>query len=413
MKKYIPHIIFALVVGAAIYMILTAEKQDSRKVLNKRLSFRTQDKIPYATYVAFNSLNFFFPDASISKNNKEPGYWDSLSIFDDRQLLIIVSPYFIPDDNELTKLIDFVKSGNDIFISSLFIADNAQKAFNISSTYFDYSLLFSSRRNDDTLHISLQPEFAKEKIEYEYPGRKFSSYFFKTDTSRVYNLGYDNLDNINFIKLNAGNGNVFVHQAPLAFSNYFLLYKNNMSYYENALAFLSKNKKQVVWDEYYLNKRFENYNNRSDNQEKKGFMSVLFQHRGLKWAFIAALLLLVLYVLSEMRRKQRFIPIIKKPANDSLEFVKTIGRLYFDRGDHRNLSRKMSAYFLEHIRNRYKLATGKLNEDFIKALQFKTGFPEEELRSIVGFINKLESTTITDEQLKIFHLKLEEFYKKT
>ncbi len=412
MKKYLPHIIFALVVGAAIYMILTAEKQDSKKVLNKRLSFRTQDKIPYATYVAFNSLNFFFPDASISKNNKEPGYWDSLSIYDDRQLLIIVSPYFMPDDNELTKLIDFVKSGNDIFISSLFIADNAQKAFKISSTYFDYSLLFSSRRGDDTLHISLQPEFAKEKIEYEYPGRKFSSYFIETDTSRVYNLGYDNLGNINFIKLNAGKGNVFVQQAPLAFSNYFLLYKNNMSYYENAFAFLSKNKKQVVWDEYYLNKRFENNTNRSDNQDK-GFMSVLFQHRGLKWAFIAALLLLVLYVLSEMRRKQRFIPIIKKPANDSLEFVKTIGRLYFDRGDHRNLSRKMSAYFLEHIRNRYKLATGKLNDDFIKALQFKTGFPEEELRSIVGFINNLESTTVTGEQLKIFHLKLEEFYKKT
>ncbi len=413
MKKYIPHIIFALVVGAAIYMILTAEKQDSRKVLNKRLSFRTKDKIPYATYIAFNSLNFFFPDANISKNNKEPGYWDSLSIYDDRQLLIIVSPYFMPDDNELAKLMDFVKSGNDIFISSLFIADNAQKAFKISSTYFDYSLLYSSRGEDDTLHISLQPGFAKEKIEYEYPGRKFSNYFIETDTSRAFNLGYDNLDNVNFIKLKAGKGNVFVHQAPLAFSNYFLLYKNNMSYYENAMAFLSKNKKQVVWDEYYLNKRFENNNSRSDNQEKKGFMSVLFQHRGLKWAFIAALMLLILYVLIEMRRKQRFIPIIKKPANDSLEFVKTIGRLYFDRGDHRNLSRKMSAYFLENIRNRYKLATGQLNENFIKALQFKTGFPEEELKSIVGFINKLERTNVTDEQLKIFHLKLEEFYKKT
>ena len=413
MKKYIPHIIFALVVGAAIYMILTAEKQDERKVLNKRLSFRVKNKMPYATYVAFNSLNFFFPDANISINKKEPGYWDSLSIYDDRQLLIIVSPYFIPDENELTRLMNFVKSGNDIFISSLFIGETAQKAFKINSTYFDYSLLYSSRRNDDTLHISLQPDFAKEKIEYEYPGRKFSSYFIETDTSRTYNLGYDERGNVNFIKLKAGKGNVLVHQAPLAFGNYFLLYKNNISYYENALAFLSKNKKQVVWDEYYLNKRFENNTNRSDNQDKKGFMSVLFQHRGLKWAFIATLFLLVLYVLIEMRRKQRFIPVIKKPANDSLEFVKTIGRLYFDRGDHRNLTRKMSAYFLEHIRNRYKLATGQLNEDFIKALQFKTGFPEEELNSIVGFINKLESTTVTDEQLKVFHLKLEEFYKKT
>lgn len=411
MKKFLPYIIFALVVGAAIYMVLTAEKQDTKKVLNKRLSFRTKDKIPYGTYVAYNILKHFFPTASVSKNKKEPGYWDSLSVYDDMQLLMIISPYFMPDDDELTKLINFAKSGNDVFISSLFISENAQKAFKVSSAYFDYTLLFPNTKDDDTLHISLQTDSTKSKIEYEYPGRRLSGYFFETDTSRAYNLGHDNLGNINFIKLKAGKGNIYVHQAPLAFSNYFLLHKNNMSYYETALSYLPKNKKQVVWDEYYLYKRFGNYHGRDD--DKNGFMSVLFQHRGLKWAFLAALLLLVLYVLIEMRRKQRFIPVIKKPANDSLEFVKTIGRLYFDRGDHRNLSRKMSAYFLEHIRNRYKLATGNMDERFIKALQFKTGYPEQELRSIVGFINKLESTTVTDEQLKIFHLKLEEFYKKT
>ena len=91
-------------------------------------------------------------------------------------------------------------------------------------------------------------DLTKNKIEYEYPGRRLSGYFFETDTSRAYNLGHDNLGNINFIKLKAGKGNIYVHQAPLAFSNYFLLHKNNMSYYETALSYLPKNKKQVVWD---------------------------------------------------------------------------------------------------------------------------------------------------------------------
>ena len=413
MRKYLPHIIFILVIGAAIYMILTGEKQDREKQLNKRLSFRTTDKIPYGSWVAYNNLKHFFPDAHISKNDKEPGYWDSLSVYESNQLLLIISPYFMPDDTELEKLINFVRNGNDLFISSLFLNENAQKAFKVNTTYLDYTLLYSGRQDDDTLKISLQPDPSKESIEYEYPGRKFSSYFYDIDKSRAYNLGYDHLGSINFIKLTAGKGNVFVHHAPLAFSNYFLLHKNNMSYYETAMSLIGHNKKQVVWDEYYtFKKNIHGYNRRNGDEDKKGFMSVLFQYPGLKWAFISALLLLLLFVLIEMRRKQRYIPVIKKPVNDSLEFVKTIGRLYFDRGDHKNLCRKMSAYFLEHIRNRYKLATGNMNEQFIKTLQFKTGYPENELRSIVNFINQVENTEVTEQQLKVFHLKLEEFYKK-
>ena len=74
MKKYLPHIIFLLVIGAAVYMVLTAEKQKSKKTLNKRLSFRVADKIPYGSWVAYNNLKHFFPEAHISKNDKEPGY---------------------------------------------------------------------------------------------------------------------------------------------------------------------------------------------------------------------------------------------------------------------------------------------------------------------------------------------------
>jgi hypothetical protein len=115
-----------------------------------------------------------------------------------------------------------------------------------------------------------------------------------------------------------------------------------------------------------------------------------------------------------MRRKQRYIPVITKPKNDSLDFVKTIGRLYYDKGDHKNLCRKMSAYFLEHVRNRYKLATTELNEDFIKNLQFKTGADESEIRSIVFFIREMENAaTVSDHQLQYFHKQLEIFYSKT
>src|SRR5258706_5242057 len=169
----------------------------------------------------------------------------------------------------------------------------------------------------------------------------------------------------------------------MAFSNYFLLNKNNIRYYENALSMIPADVKKIVWDEYYLNK--------INTKDKKSWLSVLFRFPALKAALLTVIFTLLLYVLLEMRRKQRFIPVITKPRNDSLDFVKTIGRLYYDKGDHKNLCRKMSAYFLEHVRNRYKLSTTEMNEEFVKNLQFKTSVDEAEIQSIVFFIRDIEN----------------------
>src|SRR5690242_20718110 len=114
-----------------------------------------------------------------------------------------------------------------------------------------------------------------------------------------------------------------------------------------------------------------------------------------------------------MRRKQRYIPVVKKLRNDSLDFVKTIGRLYHDKGDHRNLSRKMSAYFLEYVRSRFKLPTAKLDDEFVKNLHFKTGVDQAEIRELVDSIKEVdESYSISADKMIAFHKQLESFYKK-
>ena len=114
----------------------------------------------------------------------------------------------------------------------------------------------------------------------------------------------------------------------------------------------------------------------------------------------------------EMRRKQRAIRIIQPPKNDSLDFVKTIGRLYHDKGDHRNLCNKMAAYFLEHVRTRYKMSTTELDEEFIKSLSFKTGLEEDNIRSIVTVIQRLHgANAVSADELISFHKQLESFYK--
>jgi hypothetical protein len=115
-----------------------------------------------------------------------------------------------------------------------------------------------------------------------------------------------------------------------------------------------------------------------------------------------------------MRRRQRFIPAYQKPTNESLDFVKTMGRLYYERRDHRNLSLKMAMYFLEHVRSNYKLPTHNLDKEFEQLLHFKSGYSQQGIEEIISFISYLKTgESVTEMQLAKFHSQLESFYQNT
>jgi len=409
LKKYTPYIL-ALLLTAAIAALISTGNNNKEKQLDERITLRKKDKIPYGTYVAYTSLEHIFPKASVYTNSKEPGLWDSLSYNESGQALIAIAGKFNADEDEMKQIIRFIEKGNDVFVSARTISYWASDFLNCSvNSSFSSEYTDEKIKREDSLSVYLNTPPFEKLAKYSYPGKKLDAYFSKTDKKTTEVLGEDDLGRPNFVRLQAGKGNLYIHLAPLAFSNYFLLKNENISYYEKALSVIGPDTRKVVWDEYYLSKRMYN----EDSQKKNGWFSVLSRYPALKAALLTAIFALLLYVLLEMRRKQRYIPVVKKPRNDSMDFVKTIGRLYFDKGDHKNLCRKMSAYFLEHVRNKYKLLTGTLDEEFIKKLQYKSGAEEHEVRGIISFIKYAEEApAISDKQLADFHKQLESFYKK-
>lgn len=412
MKKYTPYILGLLLAAAITGLFVTGNNKTTRR-FNERITLRRQDKIPYGTFVAFRSLKHLFPAASVYTSRQVPGYWDSLSNYDPRQAYIVVTDRFNADENEMKKLIAFAKKGNDVFISARYISSAADNILGCISSSYDLSIISPGDLKDD-MKVSLNdPPFSTDST-YSYPGKTFSSYFSTIDSTTTDVLGYDGVKRSVFIHLRTGKGNFFIHLEPLVFSNYFLLHKNNMDYYEKTLSVINPGVTKIVWDEYYITRRPNEH-----QEEKKGWFSVLMNIKNeagkkpFRAAFWLLIALLLVYVFMEMRRKQRYIPVVRKPKNDSLDFVKTIGRLYYDKGDHKNLSRKMSAYFLEHVRNKYKLLTGTLDEEFIKNLQFKSGADEGTIRDIISFIEHINVTqVISQRQLTNFHKQLESFYQK-
>jgi len=408
MKKYSPYLIAVVVLAFIAVIIIAANRKLPRK-MDERITLRQRDKIPYGYAAAADLSVGLFPNAAIYSDENVPGYWDRIVLNSQKQAVILVAGYFNADDEEISRLMQFVKNGNYVFIIAQSFSEETQSAFHF--TYSQNGLAPFFGVGDDSLMVRLLgPHFASDSL-YTYPGRKFESWFEHFDTSHTLVLG-GNENHTNFIQMNYGNGSVLIHCAPLAFSNYFILHKNNIHYFEQVLSVLPSDITKLAWNEYYLIKRGPK--NRDNNNREPNWLRVLLRYKEFKWGFGLLMFALVLWVLLNSRRKQRMIPAHPKPVNESLDFVKTMGRLYYDRKDHLNLAKKMSTYFLEHVRTNYKLPTHTLDETFIQSLHNKSGFSRGDLNEIISFIQYTQDNgSINEEQLIHFHNQLEAFYQNT
>ncbi|HWI90722.1 MAG TPA: DUF4350 domain-containing protein [Flavisolibacter sp.] len=405
MKKFWPYIIIFGVLALVFIVIIGANRKLPRR-MDERVTLREKDKIPYGTAAARGLISSLFPNASVTSDSKNPGYWKGVYYGSNKQAVILMSGYFNADEYELKKIMDFVRDGNYVFIIGRGFSTDVQTAFNFTYNQDNSSVFYGVV--DDSLKVKLEtPSFSSDSL-FVYPGTKFESWFETYDTAHALVLGR-NETYPDFIRMNIGEGSVFIHAAPLAFSNYFILHKNNIRYFEQVLSVIPADVEKIVWNDYYLNKKVNNQRNRDTN-----WLGVLFKIPAFKAGFFVILLLLLLWVLLNSRRKQRMIPEYAKPRNESLDFVKTMGRLYYERRDHQNLAKKMGTYFLEHVRSTYKLPTHTLDEEFVESLHFKSGYSREDLTEIVSFVQYLQDIGgVNEQQLIHFHNQLESFYQNT
>lgn len=415
MRKALPYILVAVVI-VLLGVILAGGRNTQPRRMDERVTLRQRDKIPYGTSAAKALLPSLFPKAGIAFDVKGPGLWDGITPSSYNQAVVIVARYFNADEYELARLIEFVEKGNYVFIIARSFSDDAERIFNFSSSRESFDD-FSS--NADSLSLNLDTSVFAASKNYIYPGKKFGSSFEAIDRPRTVILGRNGENKPNFIAMKRGSGALFIHSTPAAFSNYFILHKDNIHYFETAFSVIPREIDEIVWNEYYLLKPVgagsgNRGGSRDDEEKEPGWLSVLFRYPAFKWGMLTVLFTLIAYVVLGMRRRQRMIPLYTRPRNDSLDFVKTMGRLYHDRRDHQNLAKKMAVYFLEHVRSSYKLPTHEMNEQFLQALQFKSGYGGEELREIVAFIKDIrDGEDVTEEQLARFHKQLETFYQNT
>jgi hypothetical protein len=406
MRKNLPYIILFVVVLLLGVIIVSGSRHRPRR-MDEHITLRQRDQIPYGTAATKSLLTNLFPRTAVSFDTHAPGEWTSIIPTSYNQAVVLVCDYFNADRSELYELLQFIQNGNYVFLMARSFSNDAQQYFGFN--YSQNGLNYYTAIMEDSLTTKLESPPFSSASSFVYPGINYSSWFYSLDTARTIVLGRDEANRPNFIQMRRGSGALFIHAAPLAFSNYFILHKDNIHFFEKAFSLIPPNVDKLVWNEYYLTKP-----SRSRGNDEPGWLKVLFRYPPFKWGLLTILATLFLMVLLGMRRQQRMIPVHQKPRNDSLDFVKTMGRLYHERRDHQNLAKKMSVYFLEHVRSTFKLPTQELDETFTKALLFKSGHPEEQVREIVAFTRYLQSgEPVTEENLIRYHKLLELFYQNT
>jgi hypothetical protein len=395
---------------------------DSQKRMNKRVTLWRNDKIPYGTWYAYEQLKSIFPKADVLINKRSPDRYkrftlkknkdegdDHISYDSHKSSYIIIANHVIPDDNEVASLLGMVAQGQTVFISSLRIGENLLDSLRLKTAFYT-----SFYNVSDSLTVSVNNPETNDSLSYSYPGFALDNYIVSMDSSITTILGKDKYGRANFVRFSyVGGGSLFIHLAPMAFTNFFLLHKENKSYYDNVFSYLPQSTEVVRWDDYFRYHESGNENKAGQNGSNSfsafGWIS---KQPALAAAFSLLLILLLIIYLFESKRKQRIIPEIPPLQNASLDFVKTIGRLYFQRHDNKNLAQKMTVHFQDHVRGRYGIRTALRDPEFEQRLAWKTGYDVNAIKDLLYHMNMLQDQpSVTDEALQELNNKLEHFYK--
>jgi hypothetical protein len=402
---YILAIVLSVLVLGGILLLVAGQKKSRHFDSTITLSYK--DKRPYGAYVAYGELSGLFPGAEITRSRRSDGFLKDLADTDRHQVMIVLSSRFYASRDEWQSLAKWVRQGNYLVISAYHFSEEVKDEWHVQLSNFSDELPEASlAADDDSLTVSLgRPPFP-DTATYFYPGRKYDRAVVSLDSSFTDVLGTNDMHYADLIRIRAGQGGVIVQFAPLAFSNYFLLYGHNIRYYESLLSVVPAGTRKVIWNEYYLYK--------SITRQPHFFYELgkLLQNPAFGPAFLVLLALLCLFVLLEVKRRQRAIPEIAPKSNESMDFVKTIGRLYYGKSDHRNLAVKMVQHFMEYIRARYHVQLDLMDPASVKHLSLRSGVDEDITGRIATYIRYVQDASeLTKEQLEELYHLLESFYK--
>lgn len=419
-KRFRPYYLLWVLFG----ILAGCQQGVEKKMPSLKETFRKGDTQPFGAEVAYTLLQQYYGE-SVSINYG--GFTSFIKKLELNGGLNEASAYFLLTKNlvltsgEVGDMVSYVGLGNTLFISADYIDSKLLDAFLITVSRMGEMNAERSMDWKDT-YVSVKDPAAKDSInkKYGYYFFPFLNFVASFDDDHVEVLGKNEIGKPDFIVYKYKRGNLFIHLAPRTFSNYFLLSNDNYGYAESIYSYLPDLVGTIYWDEFYKNlstaqNQRRSLTNQPNNNESNGFssFSVISNNPPLFWAFITVSIALVIFMIFNLKRRQRPIPLKKTPDNATLEFTHTIGRLYLQNKNNKKISAKMITYFYEGVRNKYFINKQQNDKDYLASLSGKSGVPLNEVMELFETIQYIQSSEkVEDAELIKLNTQIESFNRK-
>lgn len=380
-------------------MLLTQLAFANKKETNWKENYNPKSKDPYG-YFLFRQMVNELVDSNfeVKSNASSDKVFSLFNNYEKPSLTIFTSNYLDFSDDENAQMLSYVHSGGNVFLNSRSLGENLSKALNIQTSNSMFNLI-DDKLNDTNF---IQSNFNNKKDSFTFIGRKISTEIEHDFTKNNIDYQYYEVDTLAMVNSAAvcllfriGKGTIIVNVAPSIFSNYFLLQKNNRKLGEQILSHIPDNIKKVDWIKIGTRRASESESNPTNN-----LLKGLWKYPMWRAALLLTIFGLVLFLIVNGKRRSRIIPEIKPKRNTYIDFVETIGHLYYNNKDNKNLSDKMIINFMEQIRSKYNISTHLIDGEFVKKFALKSNISIEEADQLFRDIGAVRaSVEVTDQTI--------------
>jgi len=399
-RKYL--IYLGILASVLLIVFLTKNKQ-----YDWRITFAHDDKNPYGAF----ALNEILSTSQKVVHCYKTFYELNDSITSDGNLFIIAER-FTPDKEDAKAMINFAQRGGNLLIAANHIYGNFADTLEIKTTSHFISAYGTTSQADSTF-LRLSNHRLDTANVFYFQRDDVNNYFTRYDTSVIptkkakpmpldISLLTKNDDREPAaIRIRHGKGQIILISTPMIFTNILLLRNDNHRLVSSLLSYLPQ--KKTYWTEFYQLGRME----------FGSPLRVVLETEPLRWAYYLVIGSILIFILVEIKRKQRAIPVIKPLANTTLEFVKIISSLYYEKADHKSVAMKKIRYFNESVRNKYNFTLSIQATNYVTTLSLKAGVSENIVQRLSDSIQTIIShEKISHEELSTLVERIQEFWKK-
>lgn len=313
-------------------------------------SFSHNDSNPFGSMLVDSLLESSMNGAYEVKNgNLIDAYYDSAHI--DCAVLLVDYDIYDYDEDEFAMLLEILRRGQTVILVNDYCPDSLGYLLDVGidsglDSYSPMDLLSES----DSATIIWEKDLIHDKTRYRF--RIFSPYNaaiisdFDSETSKwtplIRQKQVLGTDIVVAASRNYHKGKLIMMTWEQVFTNYNLLENGGA---ELLLRLISQvGDKRVVRYDF---KSTEEYVEESEKSESP--LRVFLDNKSLRWAVYLTLLTIIISMIFTARRKQRVIPVIEPPSNQTLTMVKHIGLMHYRHHDNASLVRDCYSLFSQEI----------------------------------------------------------------